>query len=68
MLDADAFDAMTSDRPYRPARRLGDALAEIRAHTGTQFCPLVVTALEQLYRDRPDLLGAQRLQAVRDVA
>ncbi|MDP9491288.1 MAG: HD-GYP domain-containing protein [Actinomycetota bacterium] len=68
VLVADAFDAMTSNRPYRPARRLGDALAEIRAHTGTQFCPLVVTALEQLYRDRPELLGAQRLQAVRDVA
>ena len=68
VLVADAFDAMTSDRPYRPARHFGDALAEIRAHTGTQFCPLVVTALEQLYRDRPDLLGAQRLHAVRDVA
>ncbi len=68
VLVADAFDAMTSDRPYRPARRLGEALAEIRAHVGMQFCPLVVTALEQLYRDRPELLGGQRLHAVRDVA
>jgi hypothetical protein len=27
------------------------ALAEIRAHTGTQFCPVVVAALEELWRD-----------------
>src|SRR5215210_7581686 len=68
VLVADALDALTSDRPYRPARSLDEALAEITAHTGTQFCPLVVTALEQLYRDRPELLGAPRLHAVRDVA
>jgi putative nucleotidyltransferase with HDIG domain len=64
VLVADALDALTTDRPYRGARRLVEAMAEIRAHTGTQFCPLVVTALEQLHRDRPDLLGSQRLHAV----
>ncbi|MDQ3822326.1 MAG: HD-GYP domain-containing protein, partial [Actinomycetota bacterium] len=41
----DAFDAMTSDRPYRPARSAGDALDEIRACGGTQFDPAVVEAL-----------------------
>ena len=64
VLVADALDALTTDRPYRGARRLVEAMAEIRAHTGTQFCPLVVTALDQLHRDRPDLLGSQRLHAV----
>ena len=33
-------------------------MAEIRAHSGTQFCPRVVGALEQLYREEPSILGA----------
>jgi len=42
---ADAFDAMTSDRPYRSAMSVEEALDEIRRCTGTQFDPVVVTAL-----------------------
>ncbi len=34
---ADAFNAMTSDRPYRPAMSLDDALEEITSCSGTQF-------------------------------
>ncbi len=41
----DAFDAMTSDRPYRPRMAEGDALAELRRCAGTQFDPVVVEAL-----------------------
>jgi len=36
---ADAFDAMTSDRSYRPAISPESALEEIRIHSGTQFDP-----------------------------
>jgi diguanylate cyclase (GGDEF)-like protein/putative nucleotidyltransferase with HDIG domain len=43
---ADAFDSMLSTRVYRPARQLEDALAELRANAGTQFCPRCVSALE----------------------
>ena len=39
---ADAFDAMTSDRPYRAAMSAADALEEVRSNTGTQFDPVVV--------------------------
>jgi response regulator RpfG family c-di-GMP phosphodiesterase len=43
---ADALDAMTSDRPYRPSEMTLDmALAEIRRCSGTQFDPAVVDAL-----------------------
>jgi len=52
---ADALDALTSTRPYRPARPMHAALAEIRAHAGTQFCPRVVSALEELWRKEPEL-------------
>jgi HD domain len=41
----DAFHAMTSDRPYRKALPLAEAIAELRASSGTQFDPRVVDAL-----------------------
>jgi len=41
---ADTFDAMTSDRPYRPAMLPKEATAEIKRCAGTQFDPSVVTA------------------------
>jgi HD-GYP domain-containing protein (c-di-GMP phosphodiesterase class II) len=41
----DAFSAMTSDRPYRPAMSEEVALAELRAEAGAQFDPRVVSAL-----------------------
>jgi HD-GYP domain-containing protein (c-di-GMP phosphodiesterase class II) len=41
---ADAFDAMTSDRPYREAMSFEEALNEIRRCTASQFDPVVVDA------------------------
>jgi putative nucleotidyltransferase with HDIG domain len=65
VLVADAFDALTTDRPYRRARRPRAAIEEIAAHAGTQFCPGVVAALERLYREEPTILGeAGRLTVV----
>jgi putative nucleotidyltransferase with HDIG domain len=64
VLVADALDALTSDRPYRHARSLGAAFEELRAHTGTQFCPRVIEALEAIYHEEPTILGADELRAV----
>jgi putative nucleotidyltransferase with HDIG domain len=41
---ADAFDAMTSNRSYRGARSIGDAVADLRKWSGTQFDPALVDA------------------------
>jgi putative two-component system response regulator len=41
---ADAFDAMTSDRPYRPAMSRKEALDEIKRCMRTQFDPVVANA------------------------
>jgi len=41
---ADAFDAMTSHRPYREAMSIEDALAQLRGGSGTQFWPEAVAA------------------------
>jgi putative nucleotidyltransferase with HDIG domain len=42
---ADAFDAMTSTRAYRPSRTAAVAVAELRRHSGSQFDPPSVAAL-----------------------
>ena len=49
---ADTLDAITSDRPYREARTLAEAIEEIDSLAGRQFCPAVVAALDScLERD-----------------
>jgi HD-GYP domain-containing protein (c-di-GMP phosphodiesterase class II) len=45
LLVCDAFDAMTSNRPYRDALPVEAALVEVRACAGGQFDPDVVEAL-----------------------
>lgn len=45
---ADAFDAMTSDRPYRSKLSLQQALEEIEKYAGTQFDPNVVKAFKRV--------------------
>jgi HD-GYP domain-containing protein (c-di-GMP phosphodiesterase class II) len=40
----DAYDAMTSDRPYRKAVAQDEAVQEIVTHSGSQFDPAVVEA------------------------
>ena len=42
---ADAYNAMTTDRPYRDALSQEQAMRELRAGAGTQFDPRVVEAL-----------------------
>lgn len=40
---ADAFDTITSDRPYRKGMPVAVAVKEINAHSGTQFDPAIVS-------------------------
>ncbi len=55
---ADAFDAMTTDRPYSDARSLDDAVAEIVRNRGTQFAPAVVDAFLRVTERQPEQLAA----------
>ncbi len=50
---ADAYDAMTHDRPYKPAIGHVQAVAELRRNAGTQFDPELVGLFCDLYEDAP---------------
>jgi putative nucleotidyltransferase with HDIG domain len=50
---ADAYDAMTSDRPYRKAMSLEEAVQELRTHAGKQFDPQVVGVFVSILHDQP---------------
>jgi len=50
----DAYDAMTSRRPYRDAMSQDDALEEIMRNSGSQFDPDVVAAFLTMVRSNPD--------------
>jgi HD-GYP domain-containing protein (c-di-GMP phosphodiesterase class II) len=52
----DAFDAMTSDRPYRKALFIETALGEIRRGAGTQFRPDAVEAFLSLPLDELEVV------------
>ena len=45
---ADAFDAMTTDRPYRRGLAIDAAVTELRGQAGTQFDPRCVRAFVEL--------------------
>ena len=48
---ADAFDAMTSDRPYRTALSRDEALAEVERCAGTQFDPAIARVFLELFAE-----------------
>jgi HD-GYP domain-containing protein (c-di-GMP phosphodiesterase class II) len=65
---ADSFDAMTTDRPFRPAMRREAALAEIERETGRQFHPTLARAFVAVQRGRPvaEVLSAAELRELQD--
>lgn len=54
---ADAFDAMTSDRSYRRALSIDEAIKEIIRNKGTQFGPDVVDAILKMYESDFEMLS-----------
>jgi diguanylate cyclase (GGDEF)-like protein len=50
---ADAFSAMTADRPYRARMALDDACEELQRHAGTQFDPEIVRIFVEEVQCRP---------------
>jgi len=70
LIVADSFDAMTTNRPFRPALSREEALTEIERHSGTQFHPAIAKAFVavQRGRDPSEVLTPTELAALRDSA
>ena len=58
---ADAFDAMTTDRPYRPKMSFKKAIEEIEKKSGTQFDPEVCAAFLK-YKDTVEQMVQKRFK------
>jgi len=52
---ADAFDAMTSERPYKPKKSIHEAIIELQDNAGTQFDPEIVDAFIHVLRATPNI-------------
>jgi putative nucleotidyltransferase with HDIG domain len=61
---ADAWDAMTIERPYQRALSPDEALDEVRACRGTQFVPTVVDAFLEAAHKRPADFGIPEATAL----
>jgi HD-GYP domain-containing protein (c-di-GMP phosphodiesterase class II) len=58
VLVCDAFDAMTTDRPYRARLSVAESCARLRRAAGTQFDPRLVEIFLRLLRDHPEFGAA----------
>lgn len=56
----DAFDAMTTDRPYKKAMSLEEAIAEIERCSGSQFDPHIAELFADMLREKPELFAKKR--------
>jgi HD-GYP domain-containing protein (c-di-GMP phosphodiesterase class II) len=61
----DAFNAMTTDRPYRAALPIDEGIAELRDNAGAQFDPTVVHALvDVIEQGSPRVAAADHVRAL----
>jgi putative nucleotidyltransferase with HDIG domain len=61
---AEAWDAMTIERPYQRGLRIEEAFDEVREHRGTQFSPAVVDAFFAAVAKRPGDFGVPDSEAL----
>jgi HD-GYP domain-containing protein (c-di-GMP phosphodiesterase class II) len=67
---ADAFDAMTTEKPFRPRMTREEALAEIERESGAQFHPVIARAFIAVQRgqDPSEVLSTEELAEIKDAA
>ena len=62
----DAFDAMTSDRPYRQSIGIGRAIQELKDFAGSQFDPCVVEEFMTILLEQDDMDSGEVIQDNQD--
>jgi HD-GYP domain-containing protein (c-di-GMP phosphodiesterase class II) len=65
---ADVVEAMVSDRPYRPALTLEEALAEIESNKGTLYDPSAVEACVRMFRQNEFVFDEAQTATPQEVA
>jgi putative nucleotidyltransferase with HDIG domain len=65
MAVVDVFDAMTSDRPYRPALTFDEALEEMKRMSGAELDPNCVNAFLEMANEDPELLEIRAVGVLR---
>ncbi|MFA5843885.1 MAG: HD domain-containing phosphohydrolase [Coriobacteriia bacterium] len=64
---ADAYEAMTADRPYRPGRSREEAIVELRRCSGSHFDPRVAEAFISVLEESPGEIEFGLLPETEDV-
>jgi HD-GYP domain-containing protein (c-di-GMP phosphodiesterase class II) len=64
----DAFDALSTDRPYRKAKNYDECFEEINLHAGSQFCPTVVRHFTNIRDIIPQVLDKFEKKEINHVA
>lgn len=66
---ADSFDAMTSDRSYRKAMTMEEALEEVKRSSGTHFDPKIVEAFLNSWKSGsiPSVTDNEQVQSASDI-
>jgi putative nucleotidyltransferase with HDIG domain len=64
---ADAYEAMTADRPYRRGRDQDDAIEELHRCEGSHFDPRVVESFVEALAEMDDQAAARRARAVEEI-
>jgi putative nucleotidyltransferase with HDIG domain len=64
---ADAYEAMTADRPYRRGRNQVDAIDELHRCEGSHFDPRVVESFVEALAEMDDQAAARRARAVEEI-
>ncbi|MCF6149154.1 MAG: HD domain-containing protein [Candidatus Kuenenia sp.] len=65
---ADTIDAITADRPYRKAKSTEDCFGEIELHTGSQFCPTVISNMAKIRNDIEVVLNKLKIREIKHYA
>lgn len=65
---ADTIDAITADRPYRKAKSAEECFLEMELHTGSQFCPTVISYATMIKDDIEGVLNELKIKGIKHYA
>lgn len=65
---ADAVDAIIAGRSYRRAKNIEECFGEIELHTGSQFCPTVISHMMKIQNEIEVVLNKLKTEEIKHYA